>query len=135
MTMQAGKFVLATLVSSLLAITAAGRSDAQAVPAQPPEHAANPPKPDKKDDGQEKKDKDVFRLSGPWRPIYVITATIALWLNCFVGVVQGFQKLPFLIPLAPTQSEPPFLVAQIVVLGILALLGALALRRFHPAWA
>ena len=75
----------------------------------------------------------VFRLAGFWRWIYIIGATLALYLNCFVGVVQAFQKLPFLQPLAPTQSEPPFLIAQIAVLVIFVLLGFLALRRFHPA--
>src|SRR5687768_4221604 len=39
-----------------------------------------------------------FRLSGPWRWVYVITAVLALYLNVFVGVVQAFQKLPFLQP-------------------------------------
>ena len=74
----------------------------------------------------------VFRLGGAWRPVYVVTAAIALYLNSFVGVVQAFQKLPFLNPLAPTQSEPPFFAAQIVVLAIFVLLGFRAVRAFHP---
>jgi len=74
----------------------------------------------------------VFALAGFWRWVYIIGATMALYLNCFVGVVQAFQKLPFLQPLAPTQSEPPFLIAQIAVLAIFVLLGFLALKRFHP---
>jgi hypothetical protein len=53
-------------------------------------------------------------------------------LNVFVGVVQSFQKLPFFQPLAPTQSEPPFLIAQIAVLAIFIVLGFLSLKRFHP---
>jgi len=68
----------------------------------------------------------VYRLAGSWRWIYVVTATAALYLNCFVGVVQAFQKLPFLQPLAPTQSEPPFLIAQLAVLAIFVVLGFLA---------
>ena len=43
-----------------------------------------------------------FRLAGAWRWIYIGCATAALYLNCFVGVVQAFQKLPFLQPLAGT---------------------------------
>ena len=74
----------------------------------------------------------VYRLAGSWRWIYVAAAVVALYLNVFVGVVQAFQKLPFLTPLAPTQSEPPFLIAQTVVLVILVVLGGVALRRFHP---
>jgi uncharacterized membrane protein SirB2 len=58
---------------------------------------------------------------------------VALYLNCFVGVVQAFQKISFLRALAPTQSEPPFLIAQLVVLAIFVVLGFLAVRRFHPA--
>jgi hypothetical protein len=74
----------------------------------------------------------AFRLAGAWRWIYIVTATIALYLNCFVGVVQAFQKLSFLQPLAPTQSEPPFQIAQVAVLAIFVVLGLLAVRRFHP---
>jgi hypothetical protein len=74
----------------------------------------------------------IFRLRGSWRWIYVVTAVLSLYLNVFVGVVQGFQKLAFLQPLAPTQSEPPFLIAQIAVLVIFVLLGFIAVRRFHP---
>src|ERR1700716_3675476 len=57
-------------------------------------------------------------LAGSWRWIYVVGAVLALYLNVFVGVVQAFQKLALLAPLAPTQSEPPFVVAQVVVLVI-----------------
>lgn len=75
----------------------------------------------------------VLHLAGAWRWIYVATAVTALYLNCFVAVVQSFQKLSLLQPLAPTQSEPPFLVAQIVVLVAFVALGIVAARRFHPA--
>jgi hypothetical protein len=47
----------------------------------------------------------------------------ALYLNVFVAVVQAFQKLSLLQPLAPTQSEPPFVAAQVVVLAILVAFG------------
>lgn len=72
------------------------------------------------------------RLAGAGRPVYVIGALLALYLNMFVGVVQAFQKLPPLQALAPTQSEPPFLVAQLALLAALLIVGALALRRFPP---
>jgi hypothetical protein len=57
---------------------------------------------------------------------------MALYLNAFVAVVQAFQKLPSLQPLAPTQSEPPFIVAQLVLLAIFVALGIGAVKRFHP---
>jgi hypothetical protein len=74
----------------------------------------------------------VQRLAGSWRWIYVVGAVVALYLNVFVAVVQAFRKLSFLEPLAPTQSEPPFLLAQLVVMAIFIVLGILAVRRFHP---
>ena len=68
------------------------------------------------------------------------TAVAALWLNCFVLVVQSFQKSPELFALAPTQSEPPFFIAQSVVLAAFVWAGWRAVQRFHPpaltaAWA
>lgn len=72
------------------------------------------------------------RLAGAWRWIYVSTAVLALYLNVFVLVVQAFQKISFLKPLAPTQSEPPFIAAQGVTLLIFIVLGVLAVRSFHP---
>jgi hypothetical protein len=74
-------------------------------------------------------------LHGVWRPAYVITAVFALYLNMFVGVVQAFQKLPFLNPLAPTGTEPPFVIAQGILLLAMIGLGYLAVRRFHPGTA
>jgi hypothetical protein len=75
----------------------------------------------------------VRKLAGIWRPVYVITAVISLYLNCFVGVVQAFQKAPFLNALAPTGSEPPFAVAQGLTLLIFVVLGYLAVRKYRPA--
>jgi hypothetical protein len=74
----------------------------------------------------------AFRLAGAWRWVYVGSAIMALYLNVFVGVVQAFQKLSFLRPLAPTQSEPPFLIAQLAVLALFIAFGILATIRFHP---
>lgn len=72
-----------------------------------------------------------FRLAGVWRWVYISGAVGALYLNVFVAVVQAFQKLSLLQPLAPTQSEPPFLIAQIVVLAIFVALGIGATKRFR----
>src|SRR5262245_52600310 len=76
-----------------------------------------------------------YRLAGAWRWIYVAGAVLALYLNAFVGVVQAFQKLTFLQPLAPTQSEPPFITAQLIVLAAFVVLGIVAVLRFHPKHA
>ena len=77
----------------------------------------------------------AFHLKGVWRPVYVVTAFLALYLNAFVGVVQAFDKIGALKALAPTGSEPPFLVAQLVVLASFVALGFLATKRFHPMLA
>ena len=74
----------------------------------------------------------LYRLAGSWRWIYVAGAVAALYFNVFVGVVQAFQKLSFLNPLAPNQSEPAFFIAQAVVLAIFVVLGVVAVRSFHP---
>ena len=76
-----------------------------------------------------------FHLKGAWRTVYVVTALLALYFNAFVGVVQAFDKIAPLKALAPTGSEPPFLVAQLVVLAAFVALGVLATRRFHPMLA
>jgi hypothetical protein len=76
-----------------------------------------------------------FRLSGAWRWIYVVFAMVAFYLNAFVAVVQAFQKVSFLHPLAPTGSEPPFLVAQLLLLVVFIALGIFSALRFHPGVA
>ena len=73
------------------------------------------------------------RLAGASRWIYVVSAAVALYLNCFVAVVQAFMKIPALHALAPTGSEPAFLVAQTVVLAIFVWLTWQAAKRFHAA--
>ncbi len=73
-------------------------------------------------------------LAGAWRRTYVISAVISLYLNVFVLVAQLFMKVPALKALAPTQSEPPFLATQVVVMVVFIVLGFLAGRRF-PAEA
>lgn len=72
-------------------------------------------------------------LRGKWRVTYVVTAALALYLNCFVAVVQAFQKIDALHALAPTQAEPPFAVAQGILLVVFLAGAFAAAQRFHPA--
>ena len=74
----------------------------------------------------------LYRLAGAWRWIYVVAALVALWFNVFVLIVQAFQKISFLQPLAPTQSEPAFQIAQGAALVVFIAMGILAVRKFHP---
>jgi hypothetical protein len=71
-------------------------------------------------------------LAGLWRPTYVVTAALALYLNGFVGVVQAFDKIPALHRLAPKGSEPSFAAAQGATLLLFVILGYLAVRRYRP---
>ena len=73
----------------------------------------------------------AFHLAGAWRWIYVVGAMVALYLNVFVGIVQSFQKVPALKAMAPTQSEPPFLVTQLVVMALFVVLSIAAAKRFR----
>jgi len=77
----------------------------------------------------------VQRLAGAWRWIYVVSAILAFYLNAFVAVVQSFQKIPALHELAPNGSEPPFAIAQLLVLALFIVLAVFALKRFHPGRA
>ena len=74
-------------------------------------------------------------LAGGWRRTYVITASIALYFNCFVLVVQSFMKVPALHALAPTQKEPPFGIAQLTLLVVFIALTVMAAKRFREGSA
>ena len=70
----------------------------------------------------------VFHLGDAWRWIYAIGQVLVLYFLVFVLVAQFFKKMPVLTALAPTLSEPPFAVAQTVVLAIFAWLTYRAAR-------
>jgi len=69
------------------------------------------------------------KLQGGARTLYAITATVALWFNCFVLVAQSFLKIPALHALAPNGNEPPFGAAQGVVLIACIALGFFCVRK------
>jgi hypothetical protein len=72
------------------------------------------------------------QMAGSWRRIYVIFAMLSFYLNVFVLVAQLFLKVPSLHALAPTGSEPPFAIAQTVVLLLFIALSVMADKRFRP---
>jgi hypothetical protein len=74
-----------------------------------------------------------FHLEGRWRSTFVVSASIALYLNVFVLVVQLFEKVPALKALAPTQSEPPFKIVQLLVLALFIALTVISVKKFRPA--
>lgn len=69
------------------------------------------------------------RAAARWRRAFVISSLVALYLNIFVLVVQLFLKVPVLHDLAPRQSDPPFIVSQLIVLAAFVALGAVATHR------
>jgi hypothetical protein len=75
----------------------------------------------------------VKHLQGPWARTYAITAVMAQYFNFFVLIVQSFRRVPVLHALAPTESEPPFAIAQLVALIAFVALGYVATRGFVNA--
>ena len=73
------------------------------------------------------------QTSGAWRGTYVISAIVALYFNFFVLIVQSFQKIPSLHALAPTQTELPFKLAQLVTLIVVIALTTMAFEKYRPA--
>jgi hypothetical protein len=72
-----------------------------------------------------------LHLAGAWRKTFVISACVALYFNCFVLVVQLFEKVPTLKAVAPTQKEAPFAVAQLALLALFVVLTIFAVKRFR----
>jgi len=72
-------------------------------------------------------------LASAWRWIYAVGAVLALYFNVFVAIVQSFEKIPALHAMAPTQTEQPFKLTQLSVLGLFVVLGFVAAIRFRPA--
>lgn len=75
----------------------------------------------------------VYRYRGSWRWIYAVMALFAFYLNVFVLVAQLFKKVPALHAMAPTLMEPPFAVAQVIVLAFFVWLIWNAARAFKPS--
>lgn len=73
----------------------------------------------------------TFHLARAWRWIYTVGLVITVYLDAFVAIVQAFLKIPALHALAPTGSEPPFAIAQAVLLIIFVGLGIVATRNFR----
>jgi hypothetical protein len=71
-------------------------------------------------------------MEGGWRVTYIAGAVFVLYLNIVVGVVQSFQKVSFLKPLAPTQAEPPFLIVQGVLLLVSVVTFFAVSKKFRP---
>lgn len=69
------------------------------------------------------------KLAGAWRKIYGLSTVLTVYLLVFVLIVQAFLKISFLARFAPTQTEPPFAVAQLIALAAFGYLGWRLSRR------
>jgi hypothetical protein len=76
----------------------------------------------------------VFHNRGPWRAVYAVSLVIAQFFNVFVAIAQAFAKVPQLRALAPTQSEPPFAIAEGLAVVAFIVIAILAARsyRYEP---
>ncbi|QPF85520.1 hypothetical protein IC762_04090 [Bradyrhizobium genosp. L] len=79
----------------------------------------------------------AMHLKGAWRPIYIVTAMVSLYLNCFVLVIQSFLKIPALQALAPAvppnpPGGPVFGAVQGIVLVFFVLVIIGIWRRYRP---
>ena len=72
-------------------------------------------------------------LEAGWRRTYVIGSVVALYFNGFVLVAQLFHRIPALIVLAPQQKEPPFQLAQLLLLVLFIALGRAAWRGYSAS--
>jgi hypothetical protein len=75
----------------------------------------------------------VARARRGWGWVQAGGMVVGLYLLMFVAVAQLFMKVPAINALAPTLSEPPFAIAQGVLLLVFAWLTVLAVRRFRAA--
>ena len=73
----------------------------------------------------------IFHLKGGWRRTYAITAMIALYFNVFVLIAQTFEHVPAFHALAPTGTETPFKVAQLLLLILFIVLITAAAKKFR----
>src|SRR3954463_10234949 len=77
----------------------------------------------------------VYNFAGAWRWIYAISMAVNVYFLLFVLITQLFLKVPALhalAPNAPDNPEPPFLIAQTIVLAIFIYLIWKAVRNFRP---
>jgi uncharacterized membrane protein SirB2 len=73
----------------------------------------------------------AYHRTGAWNWLYVVGVVTAQYFDVFVLVAQAFQKVPALRAVAPAQSDPPFLVAQLVLLVLFVIFGVVAVQRRH----
>jgi len=78
----------------------------------------------------------IYHFAGPWRWIYTICMAVNVYFLLFVLITQLFLKVPVLhalAPNAPDNPEPPFAIAQVILLGIFVWLIWKLVKNFRGA--
>jgi hypothetical protein len=73
------------------------------------------------------------RAAPAWRRTEIVGLVATQYFLVFVGVAQLFTKVPAFQILAPTQSELPFAIAQLLVLAAFVGIGAASLGALRQA--
>jgi hypothetical protein len=73
----------------------------------------------------------VFHLAGAWRAIYAVAAVLSLYSLIFFTIGEAFLRLPPLHELAPTLTERPFVIAQLIAGALFVALAIAAAVRFR----
>ena len=76
----------------------------------------------------------AFHFAGAWRWIYAVCMAVNVYFLLFVLITQLFLKVPALhalAPNAPDNPEPPFAIAQAVLLGIFVWLIWKSVKNFR----
>src|SRR3954462_14379590 len=79
-----------------------------------------------------------YNFAGPWRWIYAVSMAVNVYFLLFVLITQLFLKVPAihaLAPNAPDNPEPPFAVAQVILLAVFIWLIWRSVKNFRGASA
>jgi hypothetical protein len=71
----------------------------------------------------------AFKQSGIWKKFYALGMVASAYFLAFVLIAQSFLKLPPLKAIAPTGTELPFVIAQLVLLAIFIWIGIKVYRK------
>lgn len=73
----------------------------------------------------------AFRLAGPWRSTYAVTAVLGVHSLVFFAIGEAFLRVPALNAMAPTLTELPFALAQLAALALFVALAIAAAMTFR----
>jgi hypothetical protein len=70
-------------------------------------------------------------MAGLWRPIYAAAAVVSVHTLVFFTIGEAFLRIPALHELAPTLTERPFALTQLVGIALFIGLAIVAVRRVN----